>query len=63
MKRICRILFAMIPILLLIFVAVVVVSTDDVTIWRAFSVIMPCVGVCFWGGVIMLIVNYIRSRK
>lgn len=63
MKRLYSILFSLIPVLLLIFIAVMFLSGSDTSIWRAFSLIMPLVGICFWGGVILLLVDYIISKR
>lgn len=62
--KISKLLFAAAGAALLIFVLCVIIrgSEEDQTTWIMFSVCMPVTGICFTGGIVLLIVDFIRKR-
>lgn len=57
-----KLLFLIAGIAVAVFVLCVIFIKSDVDIWRAFSVCMPITGICFTGGAVLLIFDYIRKR-
>lgn len=60
--RIGKLLFMAAGAAIVIFVLCVIFMDSDAAIWRAFSVCMPVTGICFSGGIVLLIVDFIRKR-
>lgn len=63
MKRIIKWLWTTAGLALLTFVLFVFFSKQDVVIWRAFSICMPLIGLCFWAAVILTLIDHNRSNK
>ena len=63
LKRISKILWGIIPAALLLFVLIVFTSHSDAAIWRAFSVIMPLVGIDFCAAVVVTVLSNSPSDK
>jgi len=63
MKKAIKILWGIFAIGILIFILFVIFAAGDGTRWRAFSIIMPIVGLAFWGAVILSVIDYVRSQK
>ncbi len=63
MKRIIKILWGIVITAILLFILIVFTVDIDVVIWRAFSITMPLIGIGFWGAVILMVIDFIRSKK
>lgn len=63
MKRIIKILWGIVILAILIFVLIGVTSKSAVLTWRACSIIMPLIGISFWGAVILTVIDHIQSKK
>lgn len=62
LKKASNILFLIAIIAFAVFIFCVIFIKSDADTWRAFAVCMPIAGICFWGGVILRIVDYIRKK-
>ncbi len=63
MKRLINILWSIVGIGILIFAIVVFVVDRDEMIWRMFSIIMPLVGISFWGAIVLSVIQFVRERN
>lgn len=63
MKRIIKILWSAVITAALIFILIMFTANTDAMIWRAFSIIMPFIGIAFWGALILTVIDFIRSKK
>ena len=63
MRRIIHILWGIIVAAILLFVLIVFTTSSDALIWRAFSILMPLIGLSFWGIVMLTVIDFIRSKK
>ncbi|MDE6733057.1 MAG: hypothetical protein K2J77_09300 [Oscillospiraceae bacterium] len=62
LKKAGNILFLIAGIAIVVFIFCVIFIKSDADTWRAFAVCMPITGICFWGGVILRIVDHIRKK-
>lgn len=63
MKKAISILWTIFIVCIVIFIVSIFAAESDAGIWRVFSIVMPIAGVSFWGAIILLVLDYIRSRK
>lgn len=63
MKKLINILWSIVGIGILIFAIVVFVVDRDEMIWRMFSIIMPLVGISFWGVIVLSVIQFVRERN
>ncbi len=63
MKKIIKILWSMIPLGIVVFIIIMYSAKSDVAIWRAFSIIMPAIVICFWSAIILSVIDNNRSTK
>ena len=65
MKKIYDKLFAICGIMILVFILAFIVGgfilKDNNVIWKVFSVVMPITAICFWGGVILWVIDKLRG--
>lgn len=63
MKKAISILWAIFIVCIVVFILSVFMAESDAGIWRVFSIAMPIAGVSLWGAIILMVVEYWRSRK
>lgn len=63
MKKIINILWWITGISILIFLSTVFFADTAVVTWRVLSVTLPITAICFWSGVVLSVIDYIRSKK
>ena len=63
MKKAISILWTIFIVCIVVFIISVFAAESDAGIWRVFSIVMPIAGVSFGGVIILLVLDYIRSRK
>ncbi len=63
LKKVISILTAVVIIGIAVFVVGLIFADSDSTRWRIFSVVIPIVGISFWGAVILSVIDYLNSKK
>lgn len=63
MKKAIKVLWSIVVIGILFFFTAIFFVNSDEMIWRMFSIIMPLVGICFWGAIILSVIDYNRSKR
>ena len=63
MKKVIKVLWCIVGVCILIFIASVFLAKSSGTTWRVFSVVMPLAGITLWGVIILTTLEYIRSKK
>jgi hypothetical protein len=51
----------MILVFILAFIVGGFILKDNNVIWKVFSVVMPITAICFWGGVILWVIDKLRG--
>jgi len=63
MKKAISILWTIFIVCIVIFIVSIFVAGSDGGIWRVFSIVMPIASVSFWGAIILMVLDYIRTKK
>ncbi len=62
LKKAITVLWGIFAIAIIIFIISIFTMSTETT-WRVFSITMPLAGIAFWGAVILLVIDFIRSKK
>ncbi len=63
MKKAISILWTIFIVCIVIFIVSIFVAGSDGGIWRVFSIVMPIASVSFWGAIILMVLDYIWTKK
>ena len=63
MKKAISTLWTIFIVCIVVFIISVFGAGSDAGIWRVFSIVMTIGGVAFWGAIILMVVDYLRSKK
>lgn len=63
MKKAISILWTIFIVCIVIFIVSIFVASSGQDIWRVFSIVMPIASVSIWGAIILMVLDYIRTKK
>lgn len=63
MKRLINILWAIVGVCVLVLIISIVAAETDAVRWRVFSIAMPIAALCFWGAVILVVIDKLSDKR
>ena len=63
MKKAISVLWTIFIVCIVVFIISVFVAESDEGRWRVFSIIMPLVGISFWGAIVLWALDCWKSKK
>ncbi len=63
MKKAITVLWTIFILCMVVFVVSFFVVESTVGMWRVFAIVMPIIGISFWGAIVLSALEHWKSRK